>query len=83
MITAVLSTKGQLVIPQQFRRALHLNAGDKVAFSVEGNRLVLKRFNSTSARMVKSRSGRRLLEAPEDAPPMTPENVKALLSEFP
>jgi AbrB family looped-hinge helix DNA binding protein len=83
MTTAVLSTKGQLVIPQQLRRVLHLRAGDRVALSVDGDRLVLRRFSATPARMVKGRSGRRLLEAPEDAPPMTPETVKALLSEFP
>ena len=83
MSTAVLSTKGQLVIPQQFRRTLDLRAGDKVAFSVEGDRLVLRRYSATRARMVKGRSGRRLLEAPADAPPMTAQAVKALLSEFP
>ena len=82
-MTAVLSTKGQLVIPQQFRRALHLHAGDKVVLLLEGDRLVLKRSTVTAARLVKARSGRRVLEAPEDAPPMTPEVVKILLSEFP
>lgn len=83
MTTAVLSTKGQLVIPQQFRRVLHLRAGDRVALFVEGDRLVLRRFNSTPARMVRGRGGRRVLEAPADAPPMTAQTVKALLSEFP
>jgi AbrB family looped-hinge helix DNA binding protein len=82
-MTAVLSTKGQLVIPQQFRRALHLHAGDKVALFLEGDRLVLKRSSATPARLLKTRSGRRMLEAPADAPPMTPEVVKILLSEFP
>jgi AbrB family looped-hinge helix DNA binding protein len=82
-MNAVLSTKGQLVIPQKFRRALRLHAGDKVTFSLEGDRLVLKRSDLTPARMVKNHRGRRVLEAPEDAPPMTPETVKALLSEFP
>jgi AbrB family looped-hinge helix DNA binding protein len=82
-MTAVLSTKGQLVIPQQFRRALHLHAGDKVALFLEGDRLVLKRSSATPARLLKTRSGRRVLEAPADAPPMTPEVVKILLSEFP
>jgi len=83
MSTAVLSTKGQLVIPQQLRRTLDLRAGDKVAFSVEGDRLVLRRYSATRARMVKGRRGRRLLEAPAGAPPMTAQTVKALLSEFP
>ena len=82
-MTSVLSTKGQLVIPQQFRRALRLHAGDKVSFSLEGDRLVLTRSNLTRARMVKDQRGRRVLEAPSDAPPMTPETVKTLLREFP
>ena len=82
-MTAVLSTKGQLVIPQQFRRTLDLRAGDKVALFLEGDRLVLKRSSATPARLLKTRSGRRVLEAPADAPPMTPEVVKILLSEFP
>jgi AbrB family looped-hinge helix DNA binding protein len=82
-MTAVLSTKGQLVIPQQFRRALRLHAGDKVAFSLEGDRLVLRRSDLAPARMVKNRRGRRVLEAPANSPPMTPETVKDLLSEFP
>jgi AbrB family looped-hinge helix DNA binding protein len=82
-MVAVLSTKGQLVIPQQFRRALRLHAGDKVTLSLEGDRLVLKRSSLAPARMVKSHRGRRVLEAPGDAPPMTPETVKDLLSEFP
>ena len=81
-MTSVLSTKGQLVIPQQFCRDLHLHAGDKVTFSLEGDRLVLKRANRTPARPVKNQRGHRVLEAPEDAPPMTPENVRALLEEL-
>jgi AbrB family looped-hinge helix DNA binding protein len=82
-MTSVLSTKGQLVIPQQFRRALRPHAGDKVTFALEGDRLVLKRSNLPPARLVKNQRGRHVLEAPADAPPMTPETVKALLSEFP
>ena len=82
-MTSVLSTKGQLVIPQQFRRAMRLHAGDEVTFSLEGDRLVLERSDLARARMVKNHRGRRVLEAPAGAPPMTPENVKALLREFP
>ncbi len=71
------------MIPQHFRRTLDLHAGDKVALSLEGDRLVLRRYNATRARIVKGHSGRRVLEAPADAPPMTVQTVKALLSEFP
>jgi AbrB family looped-hinge helix DNA binding protein len=82
-MTAILSTKGQLVIPQQFRRALRLHPGDKIAFTLEGDRLVLKRSDAAPARMVRNHRGRRVLEAPDNAPPMSTETVKALLSEFP
>ncbi len=44
MGTATISTKGHLVIPSRFRKALHLRAGDKVAFSLEGDNL----FSSAS-----------------------------------
>jgi bifunctional DNA-binding transcriptional regulator/antitoxin component of YhaV-PrlF toxin-antitoxin module len=30
-----------LVIPNRFRKALHLQPGDKVSFAVEGEKLVL------------------------------------------
>ncbi|HTH48651.1 MAG TPA: AbrB/MazE/SpoVT family DNA-binding domain-containing protein [Candidatus Limnocylindria bacterium] len=83
MSAARLSTKGQLVIPSRFRRALHLQPGDTVAISLEGERLVLARAKSVRARLVKDRRGRKVLVAPADAPPMTTDVVKALLTDFP
>jgi len=71
-----------LVIPNRFRKALHLEAGDKVALTLEGEKLVLRRDQSRRARLVE-RNGRKVLVAPADAPPMTPEVVKALLAGFP
>jgi AbrB family looped-hinge helix DNA binding protein len=82
MSTATLSTKGQLVIPNRFRKALHLQPGDKVSFVVEGERLVLQRDQPRCARLVE-KHGRKVLVAPPGAPPMTPERVKALLADFP
>jgi AbrB family looped-hinge helix DNA binding protein len=35
MPTATVTSKGQITIPQKVRRHLHLNAGDKVEFSIE------------------------------------------------
>ena len=52
MITATISTKGQLVIPNRFRKALHLRPGDKVLFSLEGERLVLEREQLRCAKLV-------------------------------
>lgn len=71
-----------MVIPNRFRKALHLEAGDKVALTLEGEKLVLRRDQSRRARLVE-RNGRKVLVAPADAPPMTPEVVKALLAGFP
>ncbi len=82
MNTTTLSTKGQLVIPNRFRKALHLRPGDKVSFAVEGEKLVLQRDQPRRAKLV-AKNGRKVLVAPPGAPPMTPELVKALLSDFP
>ena len=83
MSTATLSTKGQLVIPSRFRQALHLQPGDKVAFALEGERLVLARSQSAPARLITGRHGRKVLMAHAAAPPMTTAAVKAILADFP
>jgi AbrB family looped-hinge helix DNA binding protein len=82
MSSAIISTKGQLVIPNRFRKALHLQAGDKVSFSLEGEKLILQRERPGRARLV-HRNGRKVLVAPSGAPPMTPAVIKALLADFP
>ena len=82
MDTATISTKGQLVIPTRFRKALHLQAGDKVSLTLEGDRLFLEREQPRRARLVE-KNGRKVLVAPPGAPPMTPEVVKSLLADFP
>ena len=82
MSTATLSTKGQLVIPNRFRKALHLQPGDKVAFTVEGEKLVLQRDQPARAKLVRGKFGRPVLVAPPGAPPMTPERVKAILEDL-
>jgi antitoxin PrlF len=80
--TVTLSTKGQLVIPVQFRKALHIEPGDKIVFSVEGERLILQRDHPKRARLVRGKFGRPVLVAPPGAPPMTPERVKAILEDL-
>lgn len=82
MSTATLSTKGQLVIPNRFRKALHLRPGDKVSFALEGEKLVMQREERRHAKLVEKK-GRKVLVAPPGAPPMTTEVVKALLADFP
>ncbi|MBI4325901.1 MAG: AbrB/MazE/SpoVT family DNA-binding domain-containing protein [Chloroflexi bacterium] len=82
MSAARLSTKGQSVIPNRFRQALHPRPGDKVSFTLEGEKLVLRRDESKRARLVE-KNGRKVLVAPYGAPPMTPEPVKALPADYP
>jgi len=82
MHSATISTKGQLVIPTRFRKALHLQAGDKVSLTLEGDKLLLQREQPRRARLVE-KNGRKVLVAPPGAPPMTPEVVKSLLADFP
>ena len=37
MVTATLTSKGQLTIPKAVRDSLHLHTGDRVAFVVHGD----------------------------------------------
>jgi|GEM_PF-599707 len=48
--TAVLSTKGQVVIPADLRAALGLSEGDRLAFVIDGQRLVVERVPSRMER---------------------------------
>ena len=82
MITTTLSTKGQLVIPNRFRKALHLQPGDRISFAIEGEKLVMQCHQPKQAKLVE-KNGRKVLVAPPGAPPMTPDVVKALLADFP
>jgi AbrB family looped-hinge helix DNA binding protein len=82
MSTAMLSTKGQLVIPSKFRKAMHLQPGDRVELALEGERLVMRRDEPRRAKLIE-KNGRKVLVAPPGAPPMTPELVKTLLEDFP
>jgi len=78
MDVSTLSTKGQLVIPIRYREALHLQPGDRVAFTLEGERLVLQRDEPARARLIKGKFGRPVLVAPAGAPPMTADRIKAI-----
>lgn len=42
-ISARLSSKGQVTVPQAVRQALSLEEGDRVVFRVEGGRAILAR----------------------------------------
>lgn len=40
--TAKLTSKGQVTIPQEIRKALKLKAGDSITFTVEGNQATMR-----------------------------------------
>ena len=42
MDTSTLTQKGQIVVPAKFRKALNLHTGDKLAFLIREDQLVLK-----------------------------------------
>lgn len=48
MVTATLTSKGQITIPKSVRQSLHLETGDRVAFMVHGeNEAVIKPVTRT------------------------------------
>lgn len=83
MSSSRLSSKGQLVIPADLRRALGLRPGDRIELTLEGRRLVLEPQPSRGARLARGRWGRPVLVAAPGAPAMTTESVKRLLDELP
>ena len=83
MSASTLSTKGQLVIPTQYRRALNLRPGDKVEVTLEGQRLILERRSPRAAKLTRGRFGRPVLVSAPNAPAVTTESVNALLDELP
>ena len=42
MITTVMTTKGQIVIPSKIRRKLNINTGSKLYIEERGDEIVLK-----------------------------------------
>ena len=83
MSTARLSTKGRLVIPSKFRKALGLQPGDQVELKLEGERLIVQRADQKRAKLIQGKFGRVVLTAPPGAPVMTNELMKTLLEDFP
>ena len=76
-------TKGQLVIPARFRKALNLRAGDIVEMRLQGRRLILQDESPRAARLRRGKFGRPVLVAAEEAPPMTTQSMNALLDKHP
>jgi AbrB family looped-hinge helix DNA binding protein len=85
MLTKV-STKGQIVLPGPLRRRMGIRAGDPLEISVEKDRIILTQANKPKyeARIVEDPvTGFTALDLGPDAPVLTSEMVKELLTDFP
>jgi AbrB family looped-hinge helix DNA binding protein len=82
MSSSTLSTKGQLVIATQYRKALNLRPGDKVEVTLEGQRLILKRRSPRAAKLTRGKFGRPVLVSARGAPKITTETVNAILDDL-
>lgn len=81
-----LSTKGQVVLPEQIRERLGLRPGDALEARIEGERVVLipHRRHRASAKIVTHPvSGLPVLSAGDDAPVLTSREVEEILSDLP
>lgn len=81
---AVLSPKGELLIPVHLMDRYGLRAGSAVVLEPREGEIALRAAGSlpTHARLVQQGDDA-LLEAPPGAPLMTPGNVKGLLADWP
>jgi len=81
-----VSTKGQIVLPGPLRRRLHIRAGDSLDISIENDRIVLTQASKPKyeARIVEDPvTGFTALDLGPDAPILTSEMVRDLLTDFP
>ena len=56
-VTSKLTSKYQATIPEPVRRLLHLNAGDAIAFDIEGTEIHLRKARSTDLAFTQSLEG--------------------------
>lgn len=47
MITSKITSKAQTTIPQAVRTALRVKAGDEIAYTIEGDRVILTKVSAT------------------------------------
>jgi AbrB family looped-hinge helix DNA binding protein len=81
-----VSTKGQIVLPAPVRRRLGIRAGDPLDISVDEDRIVLTQASKPKfePRIVKDPvTGFIALDLGPDAPVLTSEMVRELLTDFP
>ena len=85
-MTTTLSSKGQVVLPQEARRKLGLHPGARFACAVRDGGIFLKPESQkpTRARIGKSKlSGLPAFIVPAGTPPLTSATVRAMLADFP
>jgi AbrB family looped-hinge helix DNA binding protein len=81
-----VSTKGQIVLPAPLRNRLGIRAGDSLDISVEQGKIVLTAPEKPKfePRLVKDPlTGFMAIDCGPDAPVLTSEMVRELLSDFP
>jgi AbrB family looped-hinge helix DNA binding protein len=81
-----VSTKGQVVLPGPVRRRLGIRAGDSLDIAIEKDRITLTRTDKPKfkARIVEDPvTGFTAIDVGPDAPILTSEMVKKLLTDFP
>jgi AbrB family looped-hinge helix DNA binding protein len=81
-----VSTKGQIVLPGPLRRRLGIRAGDSLDVSIERDRIVLTQTSKPKyeARIVEDPvTGFTAIDLGPDAPTLTSEMVRELLTDFP
>jgi AbrB family looped-hinge helix DNA binding protein len=85
-MTTVLSSKGQVVLPQAARRRLGLLPGTAFECRIQGNQIVLIPQAGTvgAPRLVRDPlTGIMVTQGPQGTPPVTSERIRELLSDFP
>jgi AbrB family looped-hinge helix DNA binding protein len=81
-----VSTRGAVVLPESFRRRLGIRGGDPLDIDIEEDRIVLTHppKQKYEARMVKDPvTGFIAIDLGPDAPILTSEMVRELLTDFP
>ena len=51
MMTTIMTTKGQVVIPSRIRRHMNIKKGSKLYIEEEGDKIVMKPMNTNTLTM--------------------------------
>ena len=77
--TTKLSSRGQVVIPEEIRNRLGLEAGDQFVVVGEGNVVILKTVEPPNAKKLKALMDK--VQAAAEAAGVTPEDVERAIRE--